>query len=409
MDEPAHRACDIVVFGATSFVGSILCNYLDERLRDSPVSWSIAGRDPDKLKALQASLATPVQATVADAGSEQDMAALVEKATLVVSTVGPYAKLGSNLVAAAAAAGTDYCDITGEPQWMQRMIDTHGETANSSGARIVHACGFDSIPSDLGVAFTQDAAHTRFGSFCSQVSMRVKALKGGVSGGTVASMLNAVDEASQDTQARRLLTNPYALAPDGMREGIAQPNVLAPKNDDVSGGWIAPFLMAAVNTRVVHRSHALRGRPWGDGFLYDEATMTGSGAGGLAKATAITGGLGGITAASSLGPIRRTLEERVLPKPGEGPSPEQQESGFFDIRFFGRTDNGEEIQTKVTGDRDPGYGSTAKMLGEAAIALAKADPADLPGGFWTPATAFGPTLIQRLQTYAGLRFSIVGT
>ncbi len=390
-------------------MGSILCNYLDERLRDSPVSWSIAGRDPDKLKALQASLATPVQMTVADAASEQDMAALVEKATLVVSTVGPYAKLGSNLVQAAAAAGTDYCDITGEPQWMQRMIDTHGETANTSGARIVHACGFDSIPSDLGVAFTQDAAHTRFGSFCSQISMRVKAVKGGVSGGTIASMLNVVDEASHDTQARRLLTNPYALAPDGMREGIAQPNVLAPKSDDVSGEWIAPFMMAAVNTRVVHRSHALRGRPWGDGFLYDEATMTGTGAAGLAKATAITGGLGGITAASSLGPIRRTLEERVLPKPGEGPSPEQQESGFFDIRFFGQTDNGEEIQTKVTGDRDPGYGSTAKMLGEAAIALAKADPADLPGGFWTPATAFGPTLIQRLQTYAGLRFSIVGT
>ena len=390
-------------------MGSILCNYLDERLRDSPLSWSIAGRDPDKLKALQASLATPVQMTVANAASEQDMAALVEEATLVVSTVGPYAKLGSNLVRAAAAAGTDYCDITGEPQWMQRMIDTHGETANSSGARIVHACGFDSIPSDLGVAFTQDAAHTRFGSFCSQISMRVKALKGGVSGGTVASMLNVVDEASHDTQARRLLTNPYALAPDGMREGIAQPNVLAPKSDDVSGGWIAPFMMAAVNTRIVHRSHALRGRPWGDGFLYDEATMTGSGAAALAKATAITGGLGGITAASSLGPIRRTLEERVLPKPGEGPTPEQQESGFFDIRFFGQTDNGEEIQTKVTGDRDPGYGSTAKMLGEAAIALAKADPADLPGGFWTPATAFGPTLIQRLQTYAGLRFSIVGT
>ena len=407
MGESERRRCDIVVFGATSFVGSILCRYLDERLRDSHLSWAIAGRNPEKLDKLRAELNTDVETIVADAHSASDMAALVQEAALVISTVGPYATHGSLLVEAASAAGTDYCDLTGEPQWMQRMIDAHGPAANSSGARIVHACGFDSIPSDLGVAFTQDAAFTRFNEYCSQVSMRVKALKGGVSGGTVASMLNVVDEASNDGQARRILANPYALAPVGMREGISQHNVLAPKGDDVSGGWIAPFMMAAVNTRVVHRSHALLGRPWGDDFLYDEATMTGSGPAGFAKASAVAGGLGSLTAASSVGVVRRTLGQRFLPQPGEGPSPEQQESGFYDLRFYGRTNSGEAIQTKVTGDRDPGYGSTAKMLGEAAIALSKLDPADLPGGFWTPATAFGTSLIPPLQTYAGLRFEIV--
>lgn len=407
MGETERRRCDLVVFGATSFVGSILCKYFDERLGESSFSWSIAGRNEVKLNRLRASLKTPVEVIIADAENAADMASLVREAPLIVSTVGPYAKYGSLLVDAATASGTDYCDLTGEPQWMQRMIDEHSEAANASGARIVHACGFDSIPSDLGVAFTQDAAHTRFGTFCSQVSMRVKALKGGVSGGTVASMLNVVEEASHDKHARRILANPYALAPLGMREGIAQPNVLAPKGDDVSGGWIAPFMMAAVNTRVVHRSHALKGRPWREDFLYDEATMTGSGPSGLAKASAVAGGLGGLTAATSVGVVRRALEQRILPKPGEGPSPEQQQSGFFDLRFFGTTNEGDSIQTKVTGDRDPGYGSTAKMLGEAAIALAKTDPANLPGGFWTPGTAFGLSLIPPLQTYAGLRFEIV--
>ena len=257
MGETERRRCDLVVFGATSFVGSILCKYFDERLGESSFSWSIAGRNEVKLNRLRASLKTPVEVIIADAENAADMASLVREAPLIVSTVGPYAKYGSLLVDAATASGTDYCDLTGEPQWMQRMIDEHSEAANASGARIVHACGFDSIPSDLGVAFTQDAAHTRFGTFCSQVSMRVKALKGGVSGGTVASMLNVVEEASHDKHARRILANPYALAPLGMREGIAQPNVLAPKGDDVSGGWIAPFMMAAVNTRVVHRSHAV--------------------------------------------------------------------------------------------------------------------------------------------------------
>ena len=408
MNQPDPRSCDFVVFGATSFVGKILCSYLDTRLANTDQTWAIAGRDQAKLDAVKATLTTPVDTIIADAHDRSSLDELVGHATVVISTVGPYALHGSMLVEAAAAAGTDYCDLTGEPQWMQRMIDAHSEAATGSGARLVHACGFDSIPSDLGVAYTQESAIERFGKPCSQISMRVKAMNGGISGGTAASMLQLAEEAQNDPQARRILANPYALAPDGMREGIAQPNVLAPRSDDVSGSWIAPFMMAAVNTRVVHRSHALLGRPWGNDFSYDEATMTGTGAPGLARAAAVAAGVGGLAAASSVTPLRRALGSRVLPQPGEGPSPQAQRDGFYDLRFFGTTADGDTITTKVTGDRDPGYGSTAKMLGEAAIALSSADPADVPGGFWTAATAFGGTaFVTPLQAHAGLDFSVV--
>ena len=408
MTQSDPRRYDFVVFGASSFVGKILCQYLDTRLAASGNSWAIAGRDQSKLDAVKATLDTPVDTIIADAHDRPALDALVSQTTAVISTVGPYALHGSLLVEAAAAASTDYCDITGEPQWMQRMIDSHSEAATSSGARIVHACGFDSIPSDIGVAFIQKMAIERFGKPCSQISMRVKAIKGGISGGTAASMLQLAEEAQNDPQARRILANPYALAPAGMREGIAQPNVLAPRPDDASGGWIAPFVMAAVNTRVVHRSHALRGRPWGDDFLYDEAIMTGRGASGFARATAVASGVGGLTAAAAVAPIRKALGTRVLPKPGEGPSPQAQHNGFFDLRFYGDTPDGDTITTKVTGDRDPGYGSTAKMLGEAAIALSNADPADVPGGFWTASSAFGgAAFVKPLEEHAGLSFSVL--
>lgn len=405
MGEEARSKCDLVVFGATGFVGEILCHYLDTRLANSDLKWAIAGRDQAKLEALQSTLKSPVGIEIVDAHDQRALDALVNRTALVISTVGPYAKHGSMLVEAAARAGTDYCDLTGEPQWMQRMIDSHSEAANASGARIVHACGFDSIPSDLGVAFTQQAAFERFGEYCGQISMRVKAIRGGVSGGTVASMLNLVEEAKVDPHTRRILANPYALAPTGMREGIHQPNIVAPIRDIASQNWIAPFAMATVNTRVVHRTHALLGRPWGDVFLYDEATMTGTGAVGLARATAMSGGAGAFFGAANVRPVRKALEKYVLPKPGEGPSVDKQQSGFFDLRFFGTTTSGHTLTTKVTGDRDPGYGSTAKMLGEAAIALLTADPADVPGGFWTPASALSPAFVDPLQQHAGLTFS----
>ena len=411
MTSHTDRPFDIVVFGATSFVGQILCRYLVARHgTDGELRWAIAGRSTAKLVSVASSTGADVPQIVADASSVDDMRSLADSTRVVVSTVGPYALYGSELVAACAAAGTDYCDLTGEPQWMQKMIDAHGATAAASGARIVHTCGFDSIPSDLGVWFTQQAAIDQFGEPCTKIAMRVKAMKGGASGGTIASMMNVMEETASDPALRKVLANPYALAPEGMRSGVDQPNVVLPKADDTSGEWVAPFVMAAVNTRVVHRSHALLERPWGDDFLYDEAMMMGTGPLGAAKATGLAGGLGGFMGVATFGPARDLLNRFVLPKPGEGPSPEAQERGFFDFRFFGTTADGHTIATKVTGDRDPGYGSTAKMLGECAVTLLHlARPGDetgegVAGGFWTPSTALGDALIDALRAHAGLTF-----
>ena len=403
------RSFDLVVFGATSFVGRLLCEHLVERhgVTGETLRWAIAGRSAERLDEVAASTGADVERIVADALDPKAMAALATRARLVVSTVGPYARYGSALVGAVAEAGTDYCDLTGEPQWMQRMIDAHGDRAAATGARVVHACGFDSIPSDLGVLFTQRRAIERFGEPCTRIGMRVKDARGGFSGGTVASGLAVFEELRSDPGLRKVLANPYALAPEGQRSGVDQPSVGRPRRDELSGRWIGPFVMAAVNTKVVHRSHALLGHPWGKAFRYDEAVITGGGARGLAKAGALAGGLAGFAGAASIGPVRSLLERFVLPKPGEGPDAASREAGFYDLRFFGTTADGRTIETKVTGDRDPGYGSTSRMLGEAAVCLLERPHDALPGGFRTPATALGEALIERLVEHAGLGFTVV--
>jgi short subunit dehydrogenase-like uncharacterized protein len=404
----ADRRLDLVVYGATSFVGQILCRYLAGRHgTDGPLRWAIAGRDAAKLDQVAADTGADVERIVADASDLDALGAMVASTRVVASTVGPYAKYGSELVAAVVAAGADYCDLTGETQWMRRMIDAHQAAAERSGARIVHTCGFDSIPSDLGVWFTQQQAMERFGVACNRISMRVHTLRGGASGGTIASMLHLVEEAAADPSLRRLLADPYALAPVDQRHGPAQPDLARPLHDPVSGRWIAPFVMAAVNTRVVQRSHALLGRPWGQDFRYDEATDTGPGPLGAAKAVGMSAGMAAGLGLTALGPTRR-LVGRVVPQPGEGPSPAAQERGSYDLRFYGTTPDGRTLLTQVTGDRDPGYGSTAKMLGEAAVALVELDPAEVGGGFWTPSTAFGDRLVERLEAHAGLRFDVLG-
>lgn len=399
------RTYDLIVFGASSFVGEIMCRHLVARHGTTgDLRWAIAGRSESKLDAIAEATGADVTRIVADAADPAAMAALAESTRVVVSTVGPYALYGSELVAAAVAAGTHYCDLTGEPQWMQRMIDQHSEAAEQSGARIVHTCGFDSIPSDLGVWFTQRQAMDRLGEHCSAIAMRVKAMKGGASGGTIASMMNVMDELSSDPSLRKVLSNPYALAPAGMRTGPRQPNVTIPAMDAASGEWVAPFVMASINTRVVHRSHALLGRPWGDDFVYDEAMLMGGGAVGAAKAAGLTGGLGGFMGLAAIGPIRKVLNNYVLPKPGTGPSLEAQAAGFFDLRFYGTTPSGGTIECKVTGDADPGYGSTAKMLGEVAMGLLETSG---DGGVLTPCSAFGDDLITRLEAHAGLSFAVL--
>lgn len=403
---PATRY-DLVVFGATSFVGRILCRHLVDRHGTAgELRWAIAGRHPSKLDEVTETTGADVDRLVADASDRAALDTLVASTSVVVSTVGPYALHGSELVAAVVDAGRDYCDLTGEIQWMRRMIDAHQARAEATGARIVHACGFDSIPSDLGVWFTQQRALEQFGEPCVDVAMSVAGFKGGVSGGTAASGMNLLAEMAHDPQLRELTADPYVLAPVDMRSGPAQPGLGRPRRDVRFASWVAPFVMAPTNAAVVQRSHALLGRPWGRDFVYGESMMTGDGPIGASKAMAITGGLAAFAGAASLGPARALLA-RLIPAPGEGPSPEKQLAGWFDVRFVGRTRGGDEIRTRVTGDQDPGYGSTAKMLGETAVALDDLPPADVGGGFWTPASAFGDVLVERLEEHAGLRFDVV--
>lgn len=407
---PARPAYDVIVFGATSFVGQILCRYLSERANsDDALAWAAAGRSGAKLDTLRDELGTPeLPLIVADADDEKSLRALCAQTRVVISTVGPYALYGEPLVRVCAETGTDYCDLTGEIQWLRRMIARYEDTARTSGARIVHCCGFDSLPSDLGVLFLQQQAQQRFGAPCTRVKMRVKAMRGAFSGGTVASLMNVAKEVANDAELRRILANPYAICPPRYRPDVRQPNVTVGEYDTDADSWVAPFVMAAVNTRVVQRSNALSAQAYGAEFRYDEAMMTGRGAKGRLTAHGVAAGLGGFMVGAALAPSRWLLERFVLPAPGAGPSPESQAKGFYDIRFFGETADGRVLRTKVTGDRDPGYGSTSKMLGEAGACLASDIAADdPPGGFWTPATIFGERLISRLQAHAGVRFEVL--
>ena len=403
-----RRNFDLILFGATSFVGQILTRRLVERYgTDGALRWAIAGRDPAKLTRVAAETGAEVERLVADAADSAALADLARSTKVIVSTVGPFAVHGSPLVAAAVAAGTDYCDSTGEPQWIRRMIDEHTTAAEVSGARLVPACGFDSVPSDLGVWHLQQLSMERFGEPCETVAMRVASLRGGASGGTMASMMNVMDEASSDPTLRGFLSDARGLNPVDLRTGPISAELRGPKHDNVSGQWVAPFVMAGVNVKVVHRTNALLGQRWGPNFTYDEAMSMGTGPLGAAKAGGLSAGLVAGMGLAAIGPTRRVLSRYVLPKPGQGPSVQSQEKGSFDLRFFGTTRSGSTIRTRVTGDRDPGYAGTARMLAEAAGTLVETSPDDLAGGFWTPAAAFGDRLVERLEAHAGIRFDAV--
>ncbi len=401
------KTFDIIVYGATSFVGQIMTRYMQAQFADGSIRWAIAGRSKSKLEALSRDAGlTGIEMLVADAGDEAALKAMCARAKVIVSTVGPYALYGDTLVKVCAETGTHYCDLTGEPQWIRRMQDRHEDAARKSGAWIVHCCGFDSIPSDLGVHYLQQQAAKRFGQTCNRINMRVVKIKGGASGGTIASMINMVKEASGDAELRQQLKDPYSICPPGHGFTARQPDVQM-AYDEEYGSWIAPFIMAAINARVVHRSNALSQNSYGDGFLYEEAMVSGEGASGKRAARAISWGMTGAMIGLALPPTRWLLENHVLPKPGEGPSEKQQREGEYDLVFLGKTPKGDKIRCRVTGDRDPGYGSTAKMLAQAAACLARDLPDTTPGGFWTPASLMGDKLIARLEAHAGLNFELV--
>ena len=385
------RELDIIVYGATGYTGKLVAEYMHQRYgAGGEVRWAIAGRTLEKLQGVRGELSLPadielVQADASDPASLEDM---VKRAQVILTTVGPYQLYGSELVAACAANGTGYVDLCGEPTWMKQMIEQHGDTAAASGARIVFSCGFDSIPFDLGVYYLQDIARERFGKPMHRIRGRVRGLQGTWSGGTLASFRATMAAAAEDPSLLAALQDPFALTPGFT--GAEQPNGLKPIFDQVMDSWVAPFVMATINTKNIHRSNLLLGHPYGENFRYDEMLLTGPGEQGETIARAVA--------------ADTSMATDTTP-PGEGPTREQRESGFYDLLFVGNTDADDFLTANVKGDMDPGYGSTSKMMSEAAVCLAL-NPDLAAGGFWTPASAMGSALIERLQANAGLTFEL---
>ena len=404
-----NKNFDLIIWGATGFTGQLVAEYLLKQYgTGGNLKWAFAGRNQKKLENVRQQLgdeAIPI--LIADSQDAASLNALAKQTKVICSTVGPYAKYGSSLVAACVGNGTDYCDLTGEVQWIRRMIDQHHETAKSKGVKIVHCCGFDSIPSDMGVYFLQESAKEKYGHYCQHIKLRVKAAKGGPSGGTIASLNNVLEEAQQDPSVFEILENPYSLNPIGGQSGNDQPDLAVAAFDKDFNSWIGPFIMAAINTKVVRRSHALAGYPYGKDFMYDEATLCGTGLSGRLKAQMLSSIIG-MMSSGNPDTLLKKIAGRFLPKPGEGPSKNQRETGFFNLVLFGKLKNGISIKGKVKGDRDPGYGSTSKMLGESAVCLAK-DRDVLPqtSGVITPSIAMGDHLLARLEKNAGLTFELI--
>lgn len=387
------KAFDLVVHGATGFTGRLVVEYLLQHYpAGGGVRWAMGGRSADKLAAVREELGAPADTplVVTDVADPTSLQALMDQTRLVLTTVGPYQLYGNELVAACAESGVDYVDLCGEPAWMRQMIDAHQATAQASGARIVFSCGFDSIPFDLGVFLLQNEMRKRFGHAANRVRGRVRKMKGSFSGGTAAS-LKATMSAAADPAVMALLRNPFALTPGF--EGPSQPPGNKPMLDDALGLWVAPFVMAAINTRNLHRSNFLMGHPYGTDFVYDEMLVTGEGEKGKAFADAVASD--------------KSLGSSDGPKPGEGPSKAEREAGHYDVLFLGNDAQGNQLRVGVTGDRDPGYGSTSKMISEAALCLLN-DVPGLAGGLWTPAAAMGQPLMERLQAKAGLTFRVEG-
>jgi len=385
---------DIVVYGATGFTGQLVAEYLAANYAGKGAPrWAMAGRSLDKLAAVRDAIGAPADTAliVADAGDPASLRAMVDQTNAVIATVGPYQLYGAELVAICASTGTDYFDLCGEPVWMRQMIDAHEAAAKSSGARIVFSCGFDSLPFELGVFFCEEIAKKVLGAPVSRVKTRIRGMSTTISGGTAASFKATFAAAAKDLSLVAQLQNPFVLTPGF--EGPKQPRANKPALDEDLGEWTAPFVMATINTRNVHRSNMLMNFPYGKDFVYDEMVLTGRGEQGEANAKRL---------------IAAVNAERMSGgglKPGDGPSKQERENGFYHLLFVGIAADGKQVRVAVKGDRDPGYGSTSKMISECAICLLR-DTSDVPPGIWTPGAAMGHPLIKRLVDHAGLTFEV---
>jgi short subunit dehydrogenase-like uncharacterized protein len=411
------RRLDILLWGATGFTGQLVAEYLLAHYGvGEKVRWAIGGRSKSKLERVRAALtrmdgrASSLEIVVGDSGDRAALAAAVRDAKVVATTVGPYAIHGRELVAACVDAATDYCDLCGEPTFIRDMIDAHHERARASGARIVPSCGYDSIPSDLGVLLLQERMREAHGGRCSAIKYFAGETKGGFSGGTVASMMNLFEEATKDSRVRRLLADPYALDPDRPEPGPDGGDQRGVRFDADLGRWTGPFVMAAINTRVVRRSNRLLGYAYGRDFRYSEAMSFAAGPKGLLAASAVAAASVGLVAVAVVPPLRSLVARTLLPAPGEGPSKETRERGHFTSRLVGHGEAKDGTPVRlfgtVKGTSDPGYGETAKMLTESAVCLAMdSDGIAQEGGILTPASAMGMRLVERLRK-AGMTFAV---
>ncbi|MGX4771466.1 saccharopine dehydrogenase family protein [Bradyrhizobium guangdongense] len=384
---------DIVVYGATGFTGQLVAEYLATHYKgDASLKWAMAGRSLEKLKSVRDAIGAPAATPliVADASDAASLKAMAEQTMSVITTVGPYQLYGEELLAACVATGTDYFDLCGEPIWMRQMIDKYEAAAKDSGARIVFSCGFDSVPFELGTFFVQEEAKRVFGAPAARVKGRVRDMRGTLSGGTAASAKATFDAVAKDMSLIAILNDPFALTPGFA--GPKQPKGNKPLVEEDLQSWAAPFMMALINTRNVHRSNMLMGFPYGRDFVYDEMVLTGPGEKGEANAKRVMA-----ANAEKTGPS--------APKPGEGPSKEERENGLFNLLYVAIAPDGRMVRAGVTGDRDPGYGSTSKMISECAICMLR-DATDVAAGFWTPGAAMQHKLIKRLRDNAGLTFGV---
>ena len=395
----AERTYDLVLYGASGFVGRLTAGYLAEHAPPA-TRIALAGRSASRLQAVREDLgpaAAQWALIEADAANPVALRSLAEQTSVVVTTVGPYAKHGLPLVAACAAAGTDYADLTGEVLFVRDSIDTCHDVAQAGGARIVHACGFDSVPSDLAVLLTAQRAAADAAGKLTDTTLLVVSMRGGVSGGTVDSLRTQVDVVRADRSLRRLVTDPYTLSPDREAEPDLPADSDTPLLGRENGRWIGPFVMAPFNTRIVRRSNALQSWAYGRQFRYREAMSFGRRPFGPVLDAGTAAGIAGLGAGLVFGPTRTVLD-RVLPSPGEGPSRQTRERGHFRIEVTATTTTGARYRTTVAAKGDPGYAATAVMLGESGLCLALDPPPVERAGALTPATAMGAVLAQRLRT-----------
>ena len=387
-----HPEFDIIVYGATGYTGRLVAQYLHEEYgeREDGPKWAMAGRNLQKLNSVRSEMGIPdsVMLVVADADTPETLEAMVERTKVVVTTVGPYQLYGEPLLAACVNSGTHYADLCGEPVWMAQMIEKYGAAAEASGARIAFSSGFDSIPFDLGVLMLQREAEERFGKPFQRVKGRVRDTKGTFSGGTAASFKASMKAMMKDPSLMKLSGDPFALTP-GFK-GPEQPGGMLPVYDEQLESWCAPFIMATINTKNVHRTNFLRDFPYGRDFRYDEMVMT-------------SPGQMGETAAKAVAAAVKAPFGGGGPKPGEGPTKEERETGYYDILFVGNNPDGTSVRYGVKGRYDPGYGSTCRMLGETGIGLLEASG---PGGIGTPGSHLGETLVERLREHAEITFEL---